>query len=130
MTVLGTVINIHHLGATVRLEDGSLATISLAELVTNRSAFASSLARRQPLELVLTFGGRHRSAALATSARQPTDALALDEAFEARMDAYLKATQEWAPSDQTPPAERHFIRKKRRARLFEARTDSMEKPPL
>ena len=44
-----------------------------------------------------------------------------DAAFERRIGDYLRATQEWAPPDRPEPAERHFIRKKRRAALFEAR---------
>jgi hypothetical protein len=67
------VISIHQLGATVRLEDGTLA------------------------------------------------AVLVDPSFEDQMTAYLKSTQEWAPLDRPPPAERHFIRKKRRAAFFEAR---------
>jgi hypothetical protein len=48
-------------------------------------------------------------------------ALQIDAAFEERMGAYLKETEAWAPPDRPPPAERHFIRKKRRAAFFEAR---------
>lgn len=128
MTVRGTVINIHHHGATVRLEDGTLATVPAPELGVHRSAYASSLARRKPLDLCLTGVGRHRVAALPLETTAPRDAaptMLLDEAFEARMGAYLKSTEEWAPADQAPPAERHFIRKKRRARIFEARADGV-----
>jgi hypothetical protein len=42
-------------------------------------------------------------------------------AFEVQMNRYLKSTEEWAPPDRPAPAERHFIRKKRRAAFFEAR---------
>jgi hypothetical protein len=48
----------------------------------------------------------------------------VDPAFERRIAEYLKATEEWAPSDRPEPAERHFIRKKRRAAFFEARNPS------
>jgi len=132
-TVRGTVINIHHHGATVRLEDGSLATVPALELIANRAAYAGSLAKRKPLELAVDRQGRHGIAALAVdpapvtirpAASDAQPGAFFDEAFEARMGAYLKATQEWAPADQAPPAERHFIRKKRRGRLFEARTDA------
>lgn len=127
----GTVISIHHHGATVRLEDGSLATIGAPELAANRPAYAASLATRTPLEVAVDAHGRHRTAALANAASAATRAgepqvppgTFFDDAFEARIGAYFKATREWAPSDQMPPAERHFIRKKRRARLFEARAD-------
>ncbi|GAC1303900.1 MAG: hypothetical protein NVS2B3_03630 [Vulcanimicrobiaceae bacterium] len=126
---VGTVINIHHHGGTVRLDDGSLATIPIVELDTNRPAYASSLAKRTSLELAIDRHGRHRIAALAATvaappASDPHPALVADVAFEARIGAYLKATEAWAPADQAPPAERHFIRKKRRARLFEARGET------
>lgn len=98
------------------------------ELAANRSRYASSHAKREALELVLDRHGRHRIVTLEAtpaviSSASATDALFSDVVFEAKIGAYLKATQEWAPADQAPPAERHFIRKKRRARLFEARPD-------
>ncbi len=49
-------------------------------------------------------------------------ALEPDANFEDRLNAYLKSTEEWAPPDRPEPAERHFIRKKRRAAHFEARS--------
>jgi hypothetical protein len=122
--VRGTVINIHFHGATVRLEDGTLAAVSAAELAENRPTYVASLQRRAPLALVLDDRGRHARVMLQRTeselAAAPT-ALQSDEAFEARMDEYLKSTEEWAPADRPAPAERHFIRKKRRARIFEAR---------
>ncbi|GAC1308742.1 MAG: hypothetical protein NVSMB19_22120 [Vulcanimicrobiaceae bacterium] len=130
-SVRGTVINIHHHGATVRLEDGSLATVPALELLANRPAYVASLAKRLPLELTVDRHGRHRTAALAATSATASPAAVdvrastfFDDVFEARMGAYLKETEAWAPPDQAPPAERHFIRKKRRARLFEARTDT------
>jgi hypothetical protein len=126
--VRGTVINIHYHGATVRLDDGTLAAVSVAELAEHRPAYVASLQRRTPLTLALEGRGRHALVALprasaAPFAPEPASGLS-DEAFEARMDEYLKSTQEWAPPDRPAPAERHFIRKKRRARIFEARNPS------
>ena len=123
------VINIHYHGATVRLADGSLASVSEAELVAHRPRYTSSLAKREPLSLVLDGLGRHRIVTLEpvpalVSSAPSSDVLFADIVFEAKIGAYLKATQEWAPADQSPPAERHFIRKKRRARLFEARPET------
>jgi hypothetical protein len=118
------VISIHRLGAAVRLEDGSLATVTAAELAANRTAFVASLEQRGALEFALTKHGRHLSAALVPKAEPVRAAEApplVDRAFEERLTAYLKETEEWAPPDRLPPAERHFIRKKRRASLFEAR---------
>ncbi len=127
MRVRGTVINIHHHGGTVRLEDGTLAAITETELLAHRPRYVSAHAKREALELLLDWNGRH-----ATVTLEPPppvndaghDAAFEDTVFEARIGAYLKSTQEWAPPDQAPPAERHFIRKKRRARLFEARPDT------
>ncbi len=99
-----------------------------AELVANRPRYTSSHAKREPLALVLDRLGRHQIVTLEAapplvSSAPSGDLLFADVVFEAKIGAYLKATQEWAPADQAPPAERHFIRKKRRARLFEARPD-------
>jgi hypothetical protein len=124
----GTVINLHRLGATVRLADGTLAAVPIAEVTVHHAAFSASLNQREPLALVLESRGRHRAAFLARGATerpQPVAASAAslhDSAFEEQMRLYLKATEEWAPPDRPPPAERHFIRKKRRAAYFEART--------
>ena len=122
----GVVINVHEYGATVRLEDGTLATIPAGELATNRPAFVASRERRAALELAIDRSGRHPIALLVRErgdARAPNVVPQLeDPLFEARIGAYLKATEEWAPPDRPIPAERHFIRKKRRAKLFEART--------
>ncbi len=125
--VRGTVINIHYHGATVRLDDGTLAAVAEAELAQNRPVYVASLQRRTPLTLALDGRGRHPLVALPRTLAVPVTEPALplaDEAFEARMDDYLKSTEEWAPADRPPPAERHFIRKKRRARIFEARNTS------
>jgi hypothetical protein len=125
----GTVINIHVHGALVRLEDGSLAAVGQAELAAHRAVYASSLDRRAPLDLVVDRSGRHPVASLHERAEAEREreragadaALGADPAFEARIGAYLKETEAWAPPDRPAPAERHFIRKKRRAALFEAR---------
>ncbi len=127
IAVTGIVINIHFHGATVRLEDGSLAAVPAAELAAHRPAYVSSCASRTPLELVLDRRARHPSVTLAGGGdaapevqRSPAPRLT-DAAFELRIAEYLKATEEWAPPDRPEPAERHFIRKKRRAAFFEAR---------
>jgi hypothetical protein len=126
VTSRGTVISVHRLGATVRLEDGTLASVPYAELCAHQAAFAASLYQREPIPLELQQRGRHRSAFLARADRERNVQLASvpsvhDSAFEEQMRRYLKETEEWAPPDRPPPAERHFIRKKRRAALFEGR---------
>ena len=40
---------------------------------------------------------------------------------KSRSLGYLKSTQEWEPADGVPAAERHFLRKKRRAAFFESK---------
>jgi len=126
VTVSGTVINVHHHGATVRLADGTLASVPAAELAAHRSTFVAGYDRRTPLELVVERRGRHPVAFLPQSVTSPQTPplpvpVLIDPAFERRLGEYLKATQEWAPADRPEPAERHFIRKKRRAAFFEAR---------
>ncbi len=118
----GIVINIHLSGALVRLEDGSLAAVTNAELAAHRPAYTGSHARRTPLEFVVNDAGRHRVVTLeATAPAAPAAPLLVDAGFEERIGAYLKETEAWAPPDRPAPAERHFIRKKRRAAFFEAR---------
>jgi hypothetical protein len=120
--VRGIVINIHLSGALVRLEDGSLAAVTNAELAAHRPAYTGSHARRTPLEFVVNDAGRHRVVTLeATAPAAPAAPLLVDAGFEERIGAYLKETEAWAPPDRPAPAERHFIRKKRRAAFFEAR---------
>jgi len=124
VTVSAVVINIHTHGATVRLADGTLAAVSSEEFAANRAAYVAAHAKRGELQLVVDRRGRHASAAFpggAPVAPVSAGALEVDATFEDRLGAYLKATQEWAPADRPDPAERHFIRKKRRAAFFEAR---------
>ncbi len=123
---LGTVINVHRLGGTVRLADGRLAAIPYAELCAHQSAFDDSLQRREAISLEVEDRGRHVLAFLArpesAPVPQPAEALSVhDTLFEEQMRRYLKETEEWAPPDRPHPAERHFIRKKRRAAHFEGR---------
>ncbi len=124
--VLGTVINIHNHGATVRLEDGSLAAAPAADVAANRAAYEASHAERTPLALVVERRGRHATVLLQNAGAPERAAAApapvlVDPAFETQLNAYLKSTEEWAPPDRPAPAERHFIRKKRREAIFEAR---------
>jgi len=123
MKATGLVISVHQLGATVRLEDGSLAAIPESELTANRPAIVRSLRRREPIALDVN---REAQRSIAYVSRVPGDERAaprlVDTAFERQIAAYLKSTEEWAPPDRPEPAERHFIRKKRRAALFEARS--------
>ncbi len=118
----GIVINIHSSGALVRLEDGTLAAVTNAELAAHRPTYTGSHARRTPLDFLVNDAGRHRVVTLEATAPAAAAAPTLvDPGFEERIGAYLKETEAWAPPDRPAPAERHFIRKKRRAAFFEAR---------
>jgi hypothetical protein len=117
----GVVICIHQLGATVRLEDGSLAAVPADATAAHRPRLTDSLRQREPLWLEVERSGRHAVALPSPARPAADDPLSLDPVFEDRISAYLKSTEEWAPPDRPPPAERHFIRKKRRAAFFEAR---------
>lgn len=128
-SVGGRVISIHQLGATVRLEDGTLAAMPAAEVAANRPAVVRSLQRRESLPFIVRREGRHAIALLPRTLKAASDLPGprpapqlVDAGFEDRLTAYLKSTEEWAPPDRPAPAERHFIRKKRRAAFFEART--------
>jgi hypothetical protein len=127
---------VHEYGATARLEDGTLAAISAAEYAAHRATYAASRDGRKPIELSVTRLGRHASATLIRAAALHTDDILEQEpsaqareelpthtniAFEMRLGAYLRETEAWAPPDRPAPAERHFIRKKRRSDVFEAR---------
>ena len=125
--IRGVVINIHAHGAIVRLEDGSLVAVPASELAAHRHAYVASLANRSQLALALDTRGRHpivtlEGSPVAASVSQASPAPELmNLEFEQRIGTYLKETEAWAPPDRPAPSERHFIRKKRRAALFEAR---------
>ena len=112
-TQLGVVINLHAFGAVIRLEDGRLASAPATDLGKNRDAYDRALSRRKPVEFVVTGESRHPIAVLAPQMH--------DADLEEQIAQYLKMTQEWEKPDQPPAHERHFLRKKRRAALFESR---------
>ncbi len=112
-TERGIVININAYGVTVRLHDGRLASVPLSDLEHNRAAYERALTGRKTLDFVLHGGGRHATVLLAPQLR--------DEHFEEQIAGYLKMTEEWEKPDAPPAHERHFLRKKKRASLFESR---------
>jgi hypothetical protein len=109
----GIVININAFGATVRLDDGRLATAPAADVEKHRGYYDRGAISRRPMEFILQSGGRHTLVILAPQLR--------DEQFETQIANYLKSTQEWENPELPPAHERHFLRKKRRAALFESR---------
>jgi hypothetical protein len=121
--VRGSVINVHALGATVRLEDGRLVAAPIGDVNKNRAAYTRALEHR---EMTLPFDLLGKMVVLAqtrvdeVAPTTPTPALT-DPSFEAQIAAYLKSTEVWAPPDRPQPFERHLVRKRQRARHFEAR---------
>ena len=122
MRVRGQVISLHVLGATVRLEDGSLVAVPAGDVHTHHDVYLRALERRRPIsfELVevaamrpqVVLAPRHPDEPIVPAAEPVT---LVDDAFEEKLAIYLKATEAWAPSDQPQPSERHFLRKRRRA---------------
>lgn len=109
----GVVINVNAFGATVRLEDGRLATAPGTDVEAHRAQYDRSLVTRKTLAFEVRELGRHTVALLAPQLR--------DEHFEAQIANYLKMTGEWEKPDMPPAHERRFLRKKKRAALFESR---------
>jgi hypothetical protein len=112
-TAGGIVINLNAYGATVRLDDGDLASASASDVESHRDQYQRSLVRRKRLSFEVRREGRRCAVSLAPQIR--------DETLEEQIATYLKSTEEWEPSDGLPAAERHFLRKKRRAALFESK---------
>ena len=118
--VRGSVINVHNLGATVRLEDGRLVAAPIGDVNKNRATYSRALERK---DVTLPFDLVGRMVVIAQTrvdeVAPTTVAPALtDPSFEAQIAAYLKSTEEWAPSDRPAPFERHLVRKRQRAKLF------------
>jgi hypothetical protein len=118
MTLLGTVINLHRFGATVRLEDGRLASVPAGEVDAHRAMFEESFAAHRPLRLTTRDTDKGLCVVLADFVS--TEPSLTDDAFEERLADYLRETEEWAPPDQPQPFERHLTRKRRRAAQFES----------
>jgi hypothetical protein len=109
----GVVINLNAYGATIRLENGDLATASAGDVEAHRADYERSLRARSELAFELRREGRRPVVALAPQIR--------DDDLDERIASYLKSTQEWDAPEGVPQAERHFLHKKRRAALFESR---------
>lgn len=112
-SVDGIVINLNAYGATVRLENGDLARASLDDVDAHRTDYERSLSSKRELCFEMRHEGRRPIVVLAPQIR--------DEELDEQIASYLKSTQEWDAPDGVPQAERHFLRKKRRAALFESR---------
>ena len=124
--VRGTVINVHMFGATVRLETGEMASVPIVDVNANRATYTRALANKTEVPFDAHAGARHKILMLAkTRIDEPiepsaTPPLITEEHLEDQIANYLKETQEWEHDDAPPAHERHFLRKKRRAALFES----------
>jgi hypothetical protein len=107
-SVDGIVINLNAYGATVRLDNGDLATAPADDVETHRA-----LTQRQELAFDLRREGRRPVVVLAPQIR--------DAELDEQINSYLRSTQDWEAPDGVPAADRHFLHKKRRAALFESR---------
>jgi hypothetical protein len=109
-TAGGIVINLNAYGATVRLDDGDLASASSLDVQAHRDQYQRSLAERKRLTFEVRREGRRAAVSLAPALR--------DDRLEEQISSYLKSIEEWEPGDRLPAADRHFLRKKRRAAIF------------
>lgn len=112
-TERGIVINVNAYGATVRLDDGRLVSAPASDVEKHRGYYDRGVLTRRPMDFLVQVSGRHTIAVLAPQLH--------DDAFESQIANYLKSTQEWENPELPPAHERHFLRKKRRAALFESR---------
>ncbi|MBC5816401.1 MAG: hypothetical protein GIW97_07650 [Candidatus Eremiobacteraeota bacterium] len=125
--VRGTVINVHMFGATVRLENGEMASVPIGDVNANRATYTRALSAKTDLPFDAHPGTRHKILVLAkTRIDEPIDPSSAppeitDEHLEGQIASYLKETQEWEAEDAPAAHERHFLRKKRRAAFFESR---------
>ncbi|HEX8806776.1 MAG TPA: hypothetical protein VF741_07490 [Candidatus Aquilonibacter sp.] len=115
-TLGGIVINLNAYGATIRLDDGDLASASPSDVEVHRDQYQRSLIRRKRLAFEVRREGRRCTVSLAPQIR--------DDELEEQIASYLKSTEDWEPSEGLDAAERHFLRKKRRAALFESKHSS------
>ena len=111
--VRGVVINLNSFGATVRLDDGRLASALGPEVNARRADYERAVNARRTLKFECRRDGTRSIVSLAPQIDEPE----LDE----KITDYLKSTGEWESPDGPPAHERRFLQKKRRAALFDER---------
>ncbi len=112
-TQRGIVINLNAYGATVRLDDGRIASVPLVDVEKHRAAYDRAITAHKTLQFVVQQDKRRTMALLAPQLR--------DDQFEEQIAKYLKMTEEWEKPDAPPAHERRFLQKKKRATLFQSR---------
>ena len=115
-SISGIVINLNAFGATVRLDNGELASVPVGDVESHRAVYERALATRKRLAFAAHGAGRRAMVTLVPQLN--------DEQLEAQIAAYLQSTQEWDVVDGRSSQERHFLQKKRRAALFDASQDT------
>ncbi len=115
-TLSGIVINLNRYGGTVRLDDGDIASADSVDVETHRGSYERSLTNHQRLTFEVRRDGRRRSVLLAPQI--------VDYALEEKIASYLRETEEWQSPDALPAAERHFLKKKKRAAAFSNRSET------
>ena len=112
--VYGFVINVNAYGATVRLETGELASAPAGDVETHRLDYERGLTGRKRLMFVKHPGDRRPMVTIAPQIH--------DEALDEQIAEYLKSTETWdADAQGVPSAERHFLKKKKRAAFFQSK---------
>ncbi len=112
----GIVINLNAFGATVRLESGELASVPVGDVESHPAVYERALHSRKRLAFTVHPGARRPMVTLVPQLN--------DEQLEEQIAAYLQSTQEWDVVDGRSSVERHFLRKKRRATLFDTQQDT------
>jgi hypothetical protein len=110
--VYGFVINVNAYGATIRLENGELASAPAGDVEAHRNDYERGMSSRQSLAFMMHPGGRRPMVTIVPRIDEPE--------LDAQIARYLESTQEWENDvDGVPAHERHFLRKKKRAARFE-----------
>lgn len=113
--VRGTVLNVNAYGATVRLETGELASAPAGDVEAHHAAYERSLTGRKLIDFQLHQQNTRRP--MVTIAPQISEP-ELDE----QIADFFKSTEPWeADVEGVPAHERHFLRKKKRAALFQSK---------
>ena len=112
-TSAGIVINLNRYGGAVRLDDGDIASANPADVETHRNVYERSLTDRQRLTFEVRRHGRRRFVLLAPQI--------VNDDLEDKISAFLRESEEWETPDTVPAADRHFLKKKKRAAIFAKR---------
>ena len=86
-SVDGIVINLNAYGATVRLDNGDLATAPADDVETHRAQYQRALTQRKELAFDLRREGRRPVVVLAPQIR--------DAELDEQINSYLRSTQDW-----------------------------------